>query len=291
MDRKLGEKQNFYKVEYNNKKEREKGNLTSHKYYPKNLAIQNITAQRAKTNIANLTSLKNPTKYKSTNKIEDFSKEMKEFKDMLKKQEEMFLKKINDLTANIQYLETGNNYLQSKNIELQIKLKDQEKTIRYLKQKVNELDEFHFSAKLRKLMKNLLGFIIDRFYPDYIKYDRINDKIYFFDSPIITDIFYLDKTRKTIQALNKLLEIIFSSAKEKDFVIHLIDPRAMNNKFFKRNFYVFKNENEFFSFFNIPEDYRNILVQLIPREYFTIIDNVTFEVNIKELMNNIANRY
>ena len=71
----------------------------------------------------------------------------------------------------------------------------------------------------------------------------------------------------------------------------MIDPRAMNNKLFKRNFYVFKNENEFFSFFNIPEDYRNILVQLIPREYFTIIDNVTFEVNIKELMNNIANRY
>ena len=48
MDRKLGEKQNFYKVEYNNKKEREKGNLTSHKYYPKNLAIQNIMLKELK---------------------------------------------------------------------------------------------------------------------------------------------------------------------------------------------------------------------------------------------------
>ena len=43
-----------------------------------------------------------------------------------------------------------------------------------LKKKVNELEEFHFSAKLRKLLKSLIEFIINTFYPKYMEYKETN---------------------------------------------------------------------------------------------------------------------
>ena len=158
-----------------------------------------------------------------------------------------------------------------------------------LKNQVKELEEFHFSSKLRKLLKNLIGFIIHNFYPQYMLYQESIDRIYFVNAPRFPYNLEWAEDIQIIDALNRILELLFSTAKEKDFVIHFVDPRAKKNNHYKRIYNVFSKPDDFFRFFNISYIDRKILIELIPENYFTQIDNISFEINLKELMSKISN--
>ena len=158
-----------------------------------------------------------------------------------------------------------------------------------LKNQVKELEEFHFSSKLRKLLKNLIGFIIHNFYPQYMLYQESIDRIYFVNAPRFPYNLEWAEDIQIIDALNRILELLFSTAKDKDFVIHFVDPRAKKNNHYKRIYNVFSKPDDFFRFFNISYIDRKILIELIPENYFTQIDNISFEINLKELMSKISN--
>ena len=158
-----------------------------------------------------------------------------------------------------------------------------------LKNQVKELEEFHFSSKLRKLLKNLIGFIIHNFYPQYMLYQESIDRIYFVNAPRFPYNLEWAKDKEIIDALNRILELLFSTENDKDFVIHFVDPREKKNNHCKRIYNVFSKPNDFFRFFNISDIDRKILIELILENYFTQIDNISFEINLKELMSKISN--
>ena len=159
-----------------------------------------------------------------------------------------------------------------------------------LENQIKELQEFHFSAKLRKLLKNLIGFIINNFYPHYIKYQKSNERLFFFKAPRFPYNLQWAKDKEIIDALNRILELLFSTSKEKDFVVHFVDQREKKNNLYKKVFNVFEKTDDFFRFFNISNIDKNILIELIPENYFTQIDNLSFEINIKELKAKISDK-
>ena len=118
-----------------------------------------------------------------------------------------------------------------------------------LKKKVNELEEFHFSSKLRRLLKNLIEFIINTFYPKYMEYKESNKKIYFIKAPRFPYIFNKVTDQDIISSLNRILELLFLIAKEKEFAVHFVVSKAKKNSHYKRIFKVFNKPDEFFSFF------------------------------------------
>ena len=188
---------------------------------------------------------------------------------------------------------------QEKNINaLEDKNKKQEKNINALEaqnkrldNEVKDLKKFLFSAKIRKLLKNLIEFIVNNFFPNHIKYSRTNKKIFFISAPRTLSTLKWAKEQEIVNALNRLLELLFSHSKQQDYVIHFVEPRVTRNNTLKQIFYVFNNPEQFFEYFKISNDDRKILKEIIPHNYFTIIDNLKFEVNVKELINNIAKNY
>ena len=89
---------------------------------------------------------------------------------------------------------------------------------------------------------------------------------------------------KIINALNRLLDTVFIGAKDNDYVVHFVEPKAENNINFRRYIKVFNDYRDFFTYFNLNEIDSSILIQIIPGQYFIEIDNFKFEINIKELM-------
>ena len=146
-----------------------------------------------------------------------------------------------------------------------------------LGQKVDELDRFSFSAKLRKLLKKLLEYIIKK-YIRYMKYEKDKNKLYFIESPIQG--LYGRKANETINALNEILGIIFSYSKKSDYTIHFVSKKAEKNKVFKEDIIVFEKYKNFSEFFKLSKNCEKILINLIPEKYFTIIDNSDFEKKI-----------
>ena len=59
------------------------------------------------------------------------------------------------------YIEKLENDLQMNKIDIQKNYRKLKDKIDLLEKKVIDLVEFHFSAKLRKLLKNLIGYIIN----------------------------------------------------------------------------------------------------------------------------------
>ena len=247
----------------------------------------------------------NEIKYKN----EIFEKEIKELKKSnvkLAKDKEVFEKEIRELKKSNVKLEKDNvkltkdkellqNHIEKIQSDLMMnKIESVEKynkllnKIDFLKNQIKELQEFHFSAKLRKLLKNLIGFIINNFYPQYIKYQKSNERLFFFKAPRFPYHLQWAEDKEIIDALNRILELLFSTSKEKDFVVHFVDQRAKKNNLYKKVFNVFEKTDDFFRFFNISNIDKKILIELIPEYYFTQIDNLSFEINIKELMAKIS---
>ena len=112
---------------------------------------------------------------------------------------------------------------------IQINSEVQKEKIKVLRKEVDELKEFHFSAKLRKLLKNLLENIIRHFSPDYTEYDFKTKHIFFKNAPKIPK--NLTYTKKDIiDVLNRILELLFSKSKEKDYKIHFISKQSLEKK-------------------------------------------------------------
>ena len=57
--------------------------------------------------------------------------------------------------------------------------------INELKNQVKDLDDFHFQVKLRKLIKNLLEYLFDKYYQKFITSNIITHKLEFIRAPII----------------------------------------------------------------------------------------------------------
>ena len=154
-----------------------------------------------------------------------------------------------------------------------------------LGQKVDELDRFSFSAKLRKLLKKLLEYIIKK-YIRYMKYEKDKNKLYFIESPIQG--LYGRKANETINALNEILGIIFSYSKKSDYTIHFVSKKAEKNKVFKEDIIVFEKYKNFSEFFKLSKNCEKILINLIPEKYFTIIDNSDFKKKIPYLISKLC---
>ena len=159
-----------------------------------------------------------------------------------------------------------------------------------LKDQVDELNEFHFKAKLRKLLKNLIEYLFQQFYPNYIFFYKETNKIkfQFFPRNKFKTIEFI-KQNKIITILNNLLDKIFIGSKSNDYVVHFVEQRAEDNPYYRRYINVFKNTDDFFQYFNIHGIDRFVLLQIIPPNYFLEIDNFKFDKSIRDIIRNYAN--
>ena len=159
-----------------------------------------------------------------------------------------------------------------------------------LKDQVDELNEFHFKAKLRKLLKNLIEYLFQQFYPNYIFFNKETNKIKFFLFPRnkFKTIEFI-KQNKIITILNNLLDKIFIGAKSNDYIVHFVEQRAEDNPYYRRYINVFKNTDDFFQYFNIHGIDRFVLLQIIPPNYFLEIYNFKFDKSIRDIIRNYAN--
>ena len=159
-----------------------------------------------------------------------------------------------------------------------------------LKDQVDELNEFHFKAKLRKLLKNLIEYLFQQFYPNYIFFYKETNKIkfQFFPRNKFKTIEFI-KENKIITILNNLLDKIFIGSKSNDYVVHFVEQRAEYNPHYRRYINAFKNTDDFFQYFNIHGIDRFVLLQIIPPNYFMEIDNFKFDKSIRDIIRNYAN--
>ena len=164
------------------------------------------------------------------------------------------------------------------------------KKVEQLKDQVDELNEFHFKAKLRKLLKNLIEYLFQQFYPNYIFFNKETNKIKFFLFPRnkFKTIEFI-KQNKIITILNNLLDKIFIGSKSNDYVVHFVEQRAEYNPHYRRYINGFKNTDDFFQYFNIHGIDRFVLLQIIPPNYFLEIYNFKFDKSIRDIIRNYAN--
>ena len=164
------------------------------------------------------------------------------------------------------------------------------KKVDQLKDQVDELNEFHFKAKLRKLLKNLIEYLFQQFYPNYIFFNKETNKIKFFLFPRnkFKTIEFI-KQNKIITILNNLLDKIFIGSKSNDYVVHFVEQRAEYNPHYRRYINAFKNTDDFFQYFNIHGIDRFVLLQIIPPNYFLEIYNFKFDKSIRDIIRNYAN--
>ena len=152
-----------------------------------------------------------------------------------------------------------------------------------LEDEVKSLSNFAFSAKIRKLLKKLLEFLIDQYFQSYMIYDENSKKVKFVFPPKHisgqSDI-------KIKFALNRIIDIIFNESKHSDHVVHLVDEKVKNDIRYYKKIKVFRNARDFLAYFGLL-DYEDIILDIIPEEYLTTIDNWDFERQIGEMMKSV----
>ena len=177
-------------------------------------------------------------------------------------------------------LQIKNKTLEIKNEILEMKNETLEKKCKRQKREISSLSRFVFKAKLRKILKKLLQYIVKTYFYKYMKYNPSNKKVYFDNSPLIYGINKYDVKK----AMNQILEIIFNSLKQNNFVIHFVDEETMKNEADKKDIEVFYDPKDFFEYFNIPKSQEIIIKILMPTSYFTVIDNSSFDLNIESIL-------
>ena len=110
------------------------------------------------------------------NKIESSLFQQKfEYQDFKLKEQKLSQKRLEEdnfrLQSSQKRLEEDNSRLQKSfnekiSIENSLYIK-----VDLLRDQVRELNEFHFQVKLRKLIKKLIKYLFDEFYPDYMFYN------------------------------------------------------------------------------------------------------------------------
>ena len=158
--------------------------------------------------------------------------------------------------------------------------------VNLLRDQVKELNEFHFQVKLRKLIKKIIEYLFDNFYPDYMFYNIITKKMEFDEFPLFHFDFKWKDKKKIIDVLNALLEKINERSKNNNCIVHFVDPRTEKDPSLKSYIWIFKNDYDFFEYFHMNEIDRHILLKIIPKDYFMKIDNFKFDKSIKELISN-----
>ena len=82
--------------------------------------------------------------------------------------------------------------------------------VELLKVQIDELSQFHFKVKLRKFLKNLIEYLFQQFYPKYIYFNKVTNKIEFLFFPLYKhkEIEFIGENN-IITILNDLLDKIF----------------------------------------------------------------------------------
>ena len=222
--------------------------------------------------------------------LEQLKIESSIFQQKLERQNFIFKQKLEEQKLAHKRLEIDNLRLQKSFNEIISMENNLLIKVDLLQDQVKELNEFHFQAKLRKLVKKLIEFLFDEFYPDYMFYNIITKKMKFYRFPIFRFGFKRNDENKIIDTLNDLLDKIFARAKNNDCIVHFVDPRTEKDATFRRYIWVFKEDYYFFEHFEIDEIERHILLKIIPREYFMKIDNFKFDKSIKELISNFEKK-
>lgn len=164
----------------------------------------------------------------------------------------------------------------------ELKINNLQKEVRALNCQVKKLNEYCFADKLRKLSKKLIEYIIKNYYYSYMESNTYSKRIYFVKAPKLSQLYWA-KDKDIINALNKMLQQLFSKAKSKDFIVHCFDAMTNKDKSYKKIDSVFKNKNEFFAFFDINGNDKIILDEIFPEKYLTIIDNTSSDIGPKYL--------
>ena len=197
-----------------------------------------------------------------------------------------FYSKLKEHEVTQQKLEKENNRLQQSVKEKIVLENNLLWKVDLLNNQVEELNQFHFQVKLRKLLKRLIEYLLSKFYPEYMQLNKLTKRIEFSQFPLGEFNFELKNRPKIINILNMLLDKIFVGAKKRDYIVHFVEPRAVVDVNCQRYIPVFQDPYEFFKYFDINSDDGTILIQIIPKSLFMEIDNFRFEKNIKELIRN-----
>jgi uncharacterized coiled-coil protein SlyX len=217
---------------------------------------------------------------------EQFQIFQKQF-DELKKAHEL---KINNLEKKNHVQEVKINNLEKEKHAHELQIHNLQKDVRSLNVQVKELNKYFFAGKLRKLSKKLIEYIIKNFYYSYMKSMKSNSskkRIYFVKAPRLSSLNWATDN-DIIDALNRMLEKLFSKAKSNDLVIHFFDVKANKEYSLKKIYSVFKNKDEFFNYFKIIGNDKKIIDIIFPEDYLTIINNTSEDISIKNILNVIS---
>ena len=172
-------------------------------------------------------------------------------------------------------LEINNERQREKITKLEINNERQEEKIisqgnkiRDLEDKVKSLSIYVFKAKLRKLLKKLLEYIVKKYF-HFIRFNKHENKIYFKFAPYISGL----TEYEIITALNSMLKVIFHNITLNNYIIHFVDEQAFFNESAKKDIKVFSKSENFFEYFHISMLHEKIIKELIPEHYFTTINN------------------
>lgn len=188
----------------------------------------------------------------------------------------------------IKYLENKVYKLENEYHKLYIEMSNKKKENKALLEEIKEIKDFQFHGKLRKLVKKLIEYMIEKYYKNYMEYNRHDNILYFIDLP--KNLFLnLNKSYKryTISLLNKMIDKICIKKKRSDYVIHLFNPKVNQKPELIKKYTVFNNHDEFFKYFGMKKSEGDIISNIIPKKYFTIIDNASMDETIFKLIKNL----
>ena len=233
--------------------------------------------------------------YKEINKLKKYNARLNNKINDLKKQNSRQNKTIALLKyktrrqdEKITKFEIENGIKEGKIIRLEInnerqqeKIISQGNKIRDLEDKVKSLSIYVFKAKLRKLLKKLLEYIVKNYF-HFIRFNKHENKIYFKFAPYISGL----TEYEIITALNSMLKVIFHNITLNNYIVHFVDEQAFFNESAKKDIKVFSKSENFFEYFHISMLHEKIIKELIPEHYFTTINNDEFDFNVEKLFNN-----
>ena len=119
---------------------------------------------------------------KLTNQIEQQNNKIEQQKYQLEKQRKEFKFKLNIVNEDNYRLKLSLKNQMEERIQSENRLLLK---INELKNQVKDLDDFHFQVKLRKLIKNLLEYLFDKYYQKFMTSNIITHKLEFHRAPII----------------------------------------------------------------------------------------------------------
>jgi hypothetical protein len=148
---------------------------------------------------------------------------------------------------------------------------------------IAELSDFVFRAKLRKILKKILEFIVSTDYLlNHLHFDTKERGWYFISVPKEININGISSSQ-ILDALNTMLRIIYTYTTNTSYAIHFVNKEAISDIRLKKKIEVFNNFQEFFRYFKI-ENLQYILTKIIPLPYFTTIYNTEFDLKLSKIM-------